>query len=194
MTNPVKQNAGQLPSPATPFFNSDGKTISSPYRAFLRSLALLTGLETGGTDISDLVKQLALSLADMQGSDAASVAIPFMPAISPLEVQVPAHGIQDEPDLHAVATDLLAGFMSAADKTKLDGIQVPIEDIFVAGPGFTPGTTTSLTLSKAYAAKAAVTIHFDGTFQGTDQYSLLGTTITFTSAIPLGTTTVYARG
>jgi hypothetical protein len=70
----------------------------------------------------------------------------------------------------------------------------PIEDIFTAPGGFTPGTTTTLTLSKVYATKAAVLVHFDGTFQGTDQYSVSGNTITFTSAIPVGVSNVYARG
>lgn len=70
----------------------------------------------------------------------------------------------------------------------------PIEDIFAAGVGFTAGTTTTLTLSKVYASKAAVMVHFDGAFQGTDQYSVSGNTITFTSPIPVGVSNVYARG
>jgi hypothetical protein len=107
---------------------------------------------------------------------------------------VSTHGIQDAPDLHALATQTASGFLSATDKAKLDGISATVEDKFVAGTNFTPGTTTSLTLSKSYASKAAVLVHFDGTFQGTDQYTISGTTITFTSAIPVGTQTVYARG
>jgi hypothetical protein len=107
---------------------------------------------------------------------------------------VPTHGIQDAPDLHAVATQTANGFMSGADKAKLDAMTATVEDRFVSGTGFTPGTTTSLTLSKAYANAAAVTVHFDGVFQGSDQYTIAGTTITFTSAIPVGTQTVYARG
>lgn len=70
----------------------------------------------------------------------------------------------------------------------------PVEDIFASGVGFTPGVTTTLTLSKVYASKAAVLVHFDGTFQATDQYSVAGNTITFTSPIPVGTSNVYARG
>lgn len=70
----------------------------------------------------------------------------------------------------------------------------PIEDIFASGVGFIPGTTTTLTLSRVYATKAAVLVHFDGTFQATDQYSVSGNTITFTSPIPVGVSNVYARG
>jgi hypothetical protein len=69
-----------------------------------------------------------------------------------------------------------------------------IEDIFTAGTNFIPGTTTTLTLSKGYTSAAAVLVHFDGTFQATDQYSVSGNTITFTSAIPVGVSKVYARG
>lgn len=35
---------------------------------------------------------------------------------------VPTHGIHEDPDLHAVATPQRAGFMSAADKAKLDSL------------------------------------------------------------------------
>ncbi|MFM0020910.1 hypothetical protein [Paraburkholderia azotifigens] len=70
----------------------------------------------------------------------------------------------------------------------------PIEDIFASGVGFTPGATTVLTLSKVYATKAAVLVHFDSAFQGTDQYSVSGNKITFTSPIPVGVSNVYARG
>jgi hypothetical protein len=73
-------------------------------------------------------------------------------------------------------------------------INDPVEDIFASGVGFTPGVTTVLTLSKVYATKASVLVHFDGTFQATDQYSVSGSTITFTSPIPVGTSNVYARG
>lgn len=35
---------------------------------------------------------------------------------------VPTHGVHEDPDLHAVATPDRAGFMSAADKAKLDSL------------------------------------------------------------------------
>lgn len=68
------------------------------------------------------------------------------------------------------------------------------EGPFVAGTNFTPGTTTSLTLSQAYGTVANVQVHFDGTFQGPDQYSLLGNQIIFTAPIPVGTQKVYIVG
>jgi len=68
------------------------------------------------------------------------------------------------------------------------------EGPFVAGVNFTPGVTTTLTLSKAYGTPANVSVHFDGTYQGTDQYSLNGTQIIFTSPIPVGVNKVYIVG
>ncbi|MGH7192044.1 MAG: hypothetical protein ACREJM_00750, partial [Candidatus Saccharimonadales bacterium] len=68
------------------------------------------------------------------------------------------------------------------------------EGPFVAGINFTPGATTTLTLSQAYGTPANVQVHFDGVYQGTDQYTLSGNQINFTSPIPLGTSKVYVVG
>jgi hypothetical protein len=68
------------------------------------------------------------------------------------------------------------------------------EGPFVAGTGFTPGVTTSLVLSQAYGIPANVQVHFDGVYQGPDQYSLSGAQITFNAAIPVGVSKVYIVG
>jgi hypothetical protein len=68
------------------------------------------------------------------------------------------------------------------------------EGPFVSGVNFTAGVTTALTLSQAYGSAANVQVHFDGTYQGPDQYTLNGTQITFTSPIPVGTQKVYIVG
>lgn len=68
------------------------------------------------------------------------------------------------------------------------------EGPFESGPGFTPGTTTTLTLSQAYGIPANVSVHFDGVYQGPDQYRLSGTQIIFNSPIPVGVQTVYIVG
>lgn len=65
---------------------------------------------------------------------------------------------------------------------------------FVAGVDFTPGATTSLTLSTNYGSAANLWVAFDGTEQGADTYSLSGTTLTFNAAIPSGVNKVYAKG
>ena len=68
------------------------------------------------------------------------------------------------------------------------------EGPFVSGVGFTPDVTTTLTLSKAYGIPANVQVHFDSEYQGTDQYSIVGNTIVFTSPIPSGVSKVYIVG
>lgn len=69
-----------------------------------------------------------------------------------------------------------------------------VDQTFVSGTGFTPGSTTSLTLSNTFTNGQQLWVFFDGTFQGDDQYSLSGTTLTFTSAIPVGVSKVYVKG
>lgn len=58
MTNPVKQNAGQIPQSTTAFFESDGRTVSAPWRAYLRTLGILTNSAQGGTDLGSLTAQV----------------------------------------------------------------------------------------------------------------------------------------
>lgn len=65
---------------------------------------------------------------------------------------------------------------------------------FAAGVDFTAGTTTSLTLSQPYGSQANLIIAFDGTWQGADQFSVSGKTLTFTSVIPVGVSKVYVKG
>jgi hypothetical protein len=190
---------------------TDPKTgrLSMVWFQLLLALFNRTGGTSGGSsgdftaEIDELFQQLQSLVSPNYASELARRIADVEAALSALstvlrepepESFVPTHGIQDAPDLHAIATQTANGFLSAADKAKLDGISATVEDKFVSGTNFTPGTTTSLTLSKAYASKAAVLVHFDGVFQATDQYAISGNTITFTSAIPVGTQNVYARG
>lgn len=48
--------------------------------------------------------------------------IPTFQSPGRLPPEIWVHGIHDDPDLHALATPTSAGFMSAADKAKLDGL------------------------------------------------------------------------
>lgn len=68
------------------------------------------------------------------------------------------------------------------------------EGPFVAGTNFTPGVTTTLTLSQAYGTVTNVAVHFDAAYQGPDQYTLNGNQIVFTSPIPVGVNKVYVVG
>lgn len=69
-----------------------------------------------------------------------------------------------------------------------------IDQMFASGTDFTPGTTTALALNTSFADAAHLWVFFDGTFQGDDQYTLSGTTLTFTDPIPVGVNKVYVKG
>jgi hypothetical protein len=73
-------------------------------------------------------------------------------------------------------------------------VQDIADQIFSSGPDFTPGTTTNLALNSSFANAARLWVFFDGAFQGDDKYSLNGTTLTFTSVIPVGVSKVYVKG
>lgn len=161
-----------IPNPGVPFLDSSGR-ITQVWWAFLLAIFQRTGgsgtpAPTKQTDYIPLIEAQApypFVALDPYGAALAPVAGPQLPGDAPPD----AVGVQYAP----------------AD---------PIEDIFTAGTNFTPGTTTALTLSKVYTSAAAVFVHFDASFQATDQYSVSGNTITFTSAIPVGVSKVYARG
>jgi hypothetical protein len=67
-----------------------------------------------------------------------------------------------------------------------------IVDRYVAGVDFTAGSTTTLTLSSSDAVANAATITFDGVTQHRSTFSIVGATLTFTTAIPLGVLEVEA--
>jgi len=69
-----------------------------------------------------------------------------------------------------------------------------VDETFVGGVDYTAGTTTVLTLKESFASSDRLWVFFDAAFQGDDQYSLSGTSLTFTSAIPVGTQKVYIKG
>lgn len=64
---------------------------------------------------------------------------------------------------------------------------------FSAGSGFTAGSTTTLTITSNPGSANNIDVYFDGQYQHHDQWSITGTTITFTAAIPLGTSVVEVK-
>ena len=67
-------------------------------------------------------------------------------------------------------------------------------DNYAAGSGFTAGSTTSLAITVAAATENDILVLFDGIYQHHDTFSVSGTTVTFSSAIPTGTLDVEIRG
>jgi len=106
----------------------------------------------------------------------------------------------DSDDLTEGSTNL---FMTGAEQTKLAGIatgaevnRVPTDDLLVDGVGFTAGVSTTITISAAVPSdnEAYLDIEFNGLGQRpTTDFSVSGTTVTFTSAIPSGVTHIRAK-
>jgi hypothetical protein len=159
-----------IPNPGVPFLDQGGR-VTQVWWAFL--LAMFE--RTGGSGTPTPVTQTD-----------------YTPLI---DAQVPYSLLQQDQDPPAPV-----GYPQVSSDAPPDVVSAPyipadpVEDIFTAGTNFIPGTTTTLALSKTYTSAAAVLVHFDGAFQATDQYSVSGNTITFTSAIPVGVSKVYARG
>ena len=68
-----------------------------------------------------------------------------------------------------------------------------IVDNFVDVTDYTSGTTIALTLSSVPATKNNLHVQFDGVTQHHNTYSVVGTTLTFDTAIPLGTANVEVQ-
>jgi hypothetical protein len=64
---------------------------------------------------------------------------------------------------------------------------------FVGGTDYTPGTTTTLTLSSAPTSTDLLLIYFDGINQSKNTWTLAGAVVTFGAAIPTNTLVVEAK-
>lgn len=99
------------------------------------------------------------------------------------------------------------GFLTPGDCLKVDtngnltdsgagcgaNSNTPHTQDFLATANFTPGTTTSLTLSSTPASSDMLIIAFDGVWQNINTWSLAGAVITFSAPIPLNTQVVEAK-
>jgi hypothetical protein len=87
----------------------------------------------------------------------------------------------------AAASETAAGVSEAAAASYAS----PVTETFADTVGFTAGTSTTITLA-ATVVEDAVIITFDGVTQHHDTYSISGTTVTFTSTIPVGVLAIEA--
>jgi hypothetical protein len=69
----------------------------------------------------------------------------------------------------------------------------PYVQDFLAGTGFTAGTSTSITLMNSPSAAALLAVSFDGVVQSHNTWSLAGPVVTFNAAIPANTRVVEAH-
>jgi hypothetical protein len=83
MTNPVKQNAGQIPQSTTSFFEADGRTVSAPWRAYLRTLGILTNASQGGVDLGTLAAQVNKIAGQVAALDAETTELQLLAETDP---------------------------------------------------------------------------------------------------------------
>lgn len=72
------------------------------------------------------------------------------------------------------------------------GFRVSNESVYNSPADFTPGVTTQLEMPAAADndKKSNVRVNFHGLGQSSTEWEILGTTITFNSAIPVGVTQI----
>lgn len=83
--------------------------------------------------------------------------------------------------------------VDAADLVTIAASQNMIVDLFEDGSDFTAGATTQLTLTSIPGAEENLCITFDGVTQHHDTFSVSGSVVTFSSAIPGGTAQVEVQ-
>jgi hypothetical protein len=175
-----------MPLVNVPFTGANGQ-IAEPWFIFLLQLWRRTGGATppnGNLTVADVIGlDQTFSPLQVQKDGISAFETTFAPAI-PADAQPPSDVVVSRP----------ADVSSLVDMV----FPVPAPDIadqtFSSGTDFTAGTTTALTLNTSFTSAARLWVFFDAAFQGDDQYSLSGTTLTFTSAIPVGTNKVYVKG
>lgn len=179
----------------------DGGTITrvsgnlpTGYRLTIRrrmEIVQETDLKNQGAYLAEVVeKQLDRNIMiEQQQQDEISRSLKLPESIDPdsfnATIPVPSSGSQL---LATNSTNDGFTLLSATDSVAF--VSNPTVDHYDSGSGFTAGTTTSLTLSATPGTKNNTVVTFDGVVQHKDTYSVSGTTITFTSAIPLGTLAV----
>jgi hypothetical protein len=72
------------------------------------------------------------------------------------------------------------------------GGAAPVKQDLLAGVGFTAGSSTSITLSSTPTGKSSLLIYFDGVNQSDNTWSLSGSVVTFSAAIPANVQVVEA--
>lgn len=177
-----------VPLVNVPFVQKDG-TISEAWFLFLVQLWRRTG---GATSDGEL------TVADVLGFERT-----FSPLLSGGGVNFSGDvtfasigATTDKGSVVDMKMPVLQSSNNLSDVVYAPSSNVPFvtDKTYSSGSDFTPGTTTSLTLPGSFYPASNVWVFFDGTFQGDDQYSISSSTITFTSAIPVGVQKVYLKG
>jgi hypothetical protein len=131
--------ANNIPAYGTPIIDGNGN-ISEVWWRFFTTLLARTG-GTAGVDLGEIAVLIALFAKEITSLDAQGNA--RVPKLAPRQElpeglaprliwqrenpldRIPSHGNQNDAELHQAATQLLAGFMSATDKARLDAVVLP---------------------------------------------------------------------
>lgn len=220
MSTPSTNLQADVPLVNVPFVNADG-TVTESWFIFLVQLFRRSGGTSGGgtgitlNDVLALEETFAPVLLPANNSFAneemftplstqkALLDMIFAPVASTDYAQA-AHAVTlgASPAIYRATSKQgfhITGGAVTALTLQRGSVVLPIgnsaSDIVDATPTFTAGTSTSVTLPSSFGAVSRLWVFFDAAFQGDDQIaSLVGTTLTFTSAIPLGTVKVYVKG
>jgi hypothetical protein len=167
-----------VPLVNVPFTDPKTGNVTEAWFLFLIQLWRRTGGSSGTTPTS-------LTISDVLALEESFATSVNAPNVEPNATTL-ASGSQQ-----AALLEMIFAPIGASSST--GGISIA-DQTFSSGSDFTPGVTTSLTLSNTFANAAQLWVFFDAAFQGDDQYLLSGTTLTFTSAIPVGVSKVYVKG
>lgn len=119
----------QIPDTGTPIFDSNG-FMNPVWHAFFSTIVRRTGGTAGvDSDSESAIAGATVEAASMPPEQlGASEVVPvaMRMGLEPTDGLVPAHGQQFDPALHEVATTTQNGFMSAADKSKLNSVSLPV--------------------------------------------------------------------
>lgn len=189
-----------LPFYNTPLLDAHGN-ISEVWWRFFAILLTRTGGTVGidpvpeQANLNDVRALLASMVPTLQKSNADSLlalapeAVPLQKA-SAIPDDVPTHGVQVDPSLHALVTGTQAGFMSSADKSKLDGISsgAAVSSVGASLPiTSTGGGTPTIGIN-------TVTTSTNGAMLATDKVKLDGMTAGAAVASVSGTAPIASTG
>jgi hypothetical protein len=164
----IDQNTGRIDPVWYQFFlkllirtGGENGSDSAALRKAIKSLEGLNASQVGIAAASAALRDLALG----------TQAVYVPPKTQPTNLgDVPAHGLQVDEQLHAVVTAALAGFMSAADKVKLDGVTAGAAVVSVSGTAPIASTGGSMPVISIAAASGSAA----GSMSASDKTKLDG--------------------
>lgn len=182
--------SSQVPDAGTPIFDARGY-IHPVWHEFFYNLLR----RTGGTEGVDSGSESGrIDRLELRANDAEQAEYAFVPdrqeSFDPQPVLAIDHGIQYDPKLHALVTTAADGFMSSADKSKLDGVTPGAAVASVSGTApivSSGGTTPAISITAATGAAA-------GSMSAADKTKLDGMTAGAAVSGVTGTAPIVSSG